>query len=82
MALRLILPINSILRRVIHTTPASYKGHAKWQNIKHIKAANDQFKARLIAKQMRLIRLAVQGTFGLKFIFKSSETLTNFKFHI
>lgn len=46
----------------IHTSTINLKGHAKWQNIKHIKADKDSQKAAFISKHMRIIRVAVQGT--------------------
>lgn len=48
-------------RRFVHTTSSNCKGHAKWQNIKHVKAANDRQKAVMTAKQMRNIRVAATG---------------------
>lgn len=45
----------------IHTSAANLKGHAKWQNIKQIKTLKDSQRATLINKNMRIIRLAVQG---------------------
>lgn len=45
----------------IQTSAIYLKGHSKWQNIKHIKAANDAMRATMISKQLRVIRLAIQG---------------------
>lgn len=48
-------------RRFVHTALACWKGHAKWQNIKHIKAENDRMKTMTISKQLRNLRLAAIG---------------------
>lgn len=55
--------IGSSALRIRHfgMTNTLLKGHAKWQNVKHIKAAKDQIKALMVAKQLRAIRLAAQG---------------------
>lgn len=37
-----------------------YAGHSKWQNIRHIKAANDGKRAILFAKLARNIRIAIE----------------------
>lgn len=55
----------NVPKRFIQTTATHFKGHAKWQNIKHIKAANDQQKSVMISKQMRMLRIASIGSFGL-----------------
>ncbi|XP_055322468.1 probable transcriptional regulatory protein Dtur_1615 [Sitodiplosis mosellana] len=52
------LMLISIAKRFVQTSAFNLKGHAKWQNIKHIKSENDQQRAQMIAKQMRLLRLA------------------------
>lgn len=65
-----ILLLN-VSKRFIQTSPTQLKGHAKWQNIKHIKAANDQQRCLMISKQMRMLRIAANGLlkfFYLKFI--------------
>lgn len=48
-------------RRFFQTSICDLKGHSKWQNIKHIKAANDLQRNLLISKQVKMIRLAIQG---------------------
>lgn len=45
--------------RPVHCTIINEAGHAKWQNIKHIKAANDQKKSQLFNRLITKIRLAV-----------------------
>lgn len=55
-----LLLIN-VSKRLIHTTASHCKGHAKWQNIKNIKAANDRQRQLLISRQLRFIRLATYG---------------------
>lgn len=49
------------LARHFGASAALLKGHAKWQNIKNIKAAGDRQKGLVATKQTRLIRLAIQG---------------------
>lgn len=51
------------LNRFIHWTATNWKGHSKWQNIQHIKALKDGQKNVLFQKQLRKIRLAVQGLY-------------------
>lgn len=55
-----ILLLN-VTKRFIQTSPTQLKGHAKWQNIKHIKASNDQQRGMMILKQMRMLRIAANG---------------------
>lgn len=55
------LIITTVAKRLIHTSATNLKGHSKWQNIKHTKTANDQQRAQMIAKQMRILRLASIG---------------------
>lgn len=50
-----------VSKRFIQTSVTNLKGHAKWQNIKHIKAANDQQRGLMILKQMRMLRIASIG---------------------
>lgn len=61
--LQLSLSPWTILRCSFQTSASPWKGHSKWQNIKHIKASKDMLKGRLIARQMRNVRLAVLGSF-------------------
>lgn len=61
----------------IHTTKALLKGHSKWQNIRHIKAANDAQKATKIRQQMFRIRCAVAG---MHQCFQSSCLLYKFSY--
>lgn len=56
----------NVSRRFVHITANQCKGHAKWQNIKHVKAENDRQKMQMNARQIRLIRIAA---IGLLFIF-------------
>lgn len=49
--------------RFLHTSSAHCKGHAKWQNIKHIKAENDRMRHAIILKQLRNIRIAANGLY-------------------
>lgn len=53
--------LSSALNRFIQTSAINLKGHAKWQNIKHIKAANDQQRALMIVRQLRMLRIAAIG---------------------
>lgn len=52
---------SSVFNRHLGTTTPLWKGHAKWQNIKHIKAAKDQQRSLMVSKQLRAIRIAAQG---------------------
>lgn len=70
MITRVILPTNYTFKRFIQTSTINYKGHAKWQNIKHIKATNDQQRSQMIAKQVRMMQLAVHGLYSLEFSIK------------
>ncbi|XP_031618443.1 uncharacterized protein LOC116337742 [Contarinia nasturtii] len=49
---------NIIAKRFLQTSAVNLKGHAKWQNIKHIKAANDKIRSMMITRQLRLLRIA------------------------
>lgn len=57
------LMLKNVDRRFVHTTVACLKGHAKWQNIKHVKAENDRMRQSMIIKQLRNLRLAATGSF-------------------
>ena len=41
--------------------PRRHKGHAKWQNIRHIKMAKDTLKQRRVDLVLRQVRIAVKG---------------------
>lgn len=60
-------PVGSLFTGVakcfVQTSAVRLKGHAKWQNIKNIKEANDAMKAQTNRKQMRFIRIAINGLF-------------------
>lgn len=60
-------PVSSLLtgaaKRFVQTSAVHLKGHSKWQNIKNIKADNDAIKAQISRRQMRFIRIAVNGLF-------------------
>lgn len=53
------IAVQSIRR--LQTSQSLFAGHAKWQNIKHIKAAKDSQRSLMVAKQMRIIRMAITG---------------------
>lgn len=53
----------NVANRFVQTSAVDLKGHSKWQNIKNIKAANDAMRAQLIRRQMRFLRIAVNGLF-------------------
>lgn len=38
-----------------------FKGHSKWQNIKHIKGLKDDIKQKIINKTMARLRMAIKG---------------------
>lgn len=59
------LMLTSIAKRFVQTSAANLAGHAKWQNIKHVKAENDQQRSQMITKQMRIIRIAANGLLSL-----------------
>jgi len=42
------------------TVPVRFKGHSKWQNIKHIKAANDLRIGKMCNKYAHLIGVAIR----------------------
>ncbi|CAD6197576.1 unnamed protein product [Caenorhabditis auriculariae] len=53
--------------RAIATTPAMFKGHSKWQNIKATKGKNDMIKSQTTNLLLRKVRGAVsRGGFDLK----------------
>lgn len=61
------LMLTNVDRRFVHTTLACcMAGHAKWQNIKHVKAENDRAKQQMIDRQLRNLRLAAIGSFRLE----------------
>lgn len=55
------LMLKHLAKRCVHTSAVNFKGHSKWQNIKHIKAANDQMKSLMTIQQLRLLRIASIG---------------------
>lgn len=55
--------IAGVAKRLVQTSAVRLKGHAKWQNIKNIKADNDAMKAQTSRRQMRFIRIAANGLF-------------------
>lgn len=55
------LMLKTVDRRFVHTTFTYFKGHAKWQNVKHVKAENDRMRQTMIVKQLRNLRLAAIG---------------------
>lgn len=55
--------LKNVDRRFVHTTFTCLKGHAKWQNVKHVKAENDRMRQAMILKQLRNLRLAAIGLF-------------------
>lgn len=59
------LMLMNVDRRFVHTTFTCLKGHAKWQNVKHVKAENDRMRQAMILKQLRNLRLAAIGSFLL-----------------
>lgn len=50
-------------KRFLQTSAVNLKGHAKWQNIKNIKEANDRTRGIMIQQQMRMLRIAAIGLF-------------------
>lgn len=55
------LIFKEVNRRFLHTSLVHLKGHAKWQNVKHVKAENDRMRQLMILKQLRNLRLAATG---------------------
>ena len=49
---------------LIYIQPLRHKGHSKWQNIQHTKAANDQRLAKIAAKYAFKITTAIRGNGG------------------
>lgn len=56
-------PLTNVTKRFIQTSVIKLKGHSKWQNIKNIKADNDALRAQTIRRQMRFLRVAINGLF-------------------
>lgn len=59
--------LHNVTRRFVHTTVIHCKGHAKWQNIKHIKEQNDRQRNTTINRQLRMLRFAANGLFVIFF---------------
>lgn len=62
--LRNYLPKNVCLCKNISVSTIDYAGHAKWQNIKHIKASKDLQKSQLFNRLVLKIRTSVQKQGG------------------
>lgn len=58
------LPRNVYLCKNISVSTVDFAGHAKWQNIKHIKASKDLQKSQLFNRLVLKIRTAVQKQGG------------------
>lgn len=51
--------LNEVFIFSCSVVPRRYAGHAHWQNVRHIKAANDLHKAQTRSKYVRVIESAV-----------------------
>lgn len=59
------LTVRNVAKRFLYISATGLKGHSKWQNIKNIKADNDRQRTQMIVKQLRMLRIAANGLFGI-----------------
>ncbi|KAL1464045.1 hypothetical protein WDU94_003729 [Cyamophila willieti] len=54
------LNVGPINNNILTTFSIRFKGHSKWQNIRHVKFAKDQERANLFTQLLKKLRMTIQ----------------------